>query len=72
MNSFSRILLGFLGLVALVYAALPLDDGVLVLDDTNFAEATATHDQLLVEFYAPWYWRIFIYMQRNEAFRRTQ
>ena len=55
MKSFARISLCLLGLVAVVFAALPLEDGVLVLDDTNWEEATSSHDLLLVEFYAPWY-----------------
>lgn len=32
-----------------------LDGDVLILDDLNFDEALNKHDQLLVEFYAPWY-----------------
>ena len=55
MSIFARTLLFLVGLVAVVNAALPLEDGVLVLDDTNFDEAIAAHDLLLVEFYAPWY-----------------
>jgi len=30
------------------------EDGVLVLNDSNFDEAIAKYDYLLVEFYAPW------------------
>jgi protein disulfide-isomerase A1 len=37
-----------------VYAAIELDEGVLVLNDANFDEAVAQNDVLLVEFYAPW------------------
>ena len=55
MSIFARILIGLIGLVVVVNAALPVEDGVLVLDDTNFDEAIAAHDLLLVEFYAPWY-----------------
>ena len=31
------------------------DDGVLVLDETNFDEAIVKYDYLLTEFYAPWW-----------------
>lgn len=31
------------------------DDGVIVLTDSNFDEATKHYDSLLVEFYAPWW-----------------
>jgi len=41
--------------VAVACAAnIPEEDNVLVLSDDNFAEAIATYDNLLVEFYAPW------------------
>merc|ERR1712226_648517 len=30
------------------------EDGVLVLGDSDFADAVASHDYLLAEFYAPW------------------
>jgi protein disulfide-isomerase A1 len=33
---------------------LPVEEGVLVLNDQNFEEALKLHDNLLVEFYAPW------------------
>lgn len=34
--------------------ALEEEDNVLVLKKSNFAEALAAHNYLLVEFYAPW------------------
>ena len=30
------------------------EDGVLVLGDSDFADAVKDHDYLLAEFYAPW------------------
>lgn len=41
--------------VALARSEIAIEDGVLVLGDNNFEEATAAHSQLLVEFYAPWF-----------------
>ena len=38
----------------IVSAAFKEEDGVLVLDDSNFDEAMTKYDQILVEFYAPW------------------
>ena len=49
----------FLIVIGVVAAAITKDGDVLVLDDTNFLEATSAHNSILVEFYAPWcksYW----------------
>jgi protein disulfide-isomerase A1 len=35
--------------------AAEVDEGVLVLTDSNFDEELAKYDYLLVEFYAPWW-----------------
>lgn len=40
---------------AFVSATIPTEEGVLVLDDSNFDEAVEANGQMLVEFYAPWY-----------------
>ena len=49
-----RVLQVFLLGLSLVAAAIEKEGNVLVLGDDNWAEALATHNQLLVEFYAPW------------------
>ena len=35
--------------------AAEVEEGVLILTDSNFDEEVAKHDYLLVEFYAPWW-----------------
>jgi protein disulfide-isomerase A1 len=40
--------------IQIVFGAPEVEDGVLVLDESNFYEELAKHDNLLVEFYAPW------------------
>ena len=51
------LLVFLLGIFAchIVSAAFKEEDGVIVLDDSNFDEAMTKYDQILVEFYAPWY-----------------
>ena len=43
-----------LTLLAMVSGAPEVEDGVLVLTDSNFDEELKQHENLLVEFYAPW------------------
>jgi hypothetical protein len=38
-----------------VAQAAEVDEGVLVLTDANFDEELVKYDNLLVEFYAPWW-----------------
>ena len=54
MISFSRVVVCLVAALAVVSAVIPTEDGVLVLDDTNFEEASNTYEALLVDFYAPW------------------
>lgn len=51
----SLFLLVLISSFALIFSAIELEDGVLVLDEENFSEALTTYENgLLIEFYAPW------------------
>ena len=54
MISLSKVVVCVVAFIAVASAVIPTEDGVLVLDDTNFEEASNTYDALLVDFYAPW------------------
>jgi len=49
-----KILLTIAACFAALTTAADMDEGVIVLTDSNFDEEIAKHDSLLVEFYAPW------------------
>ena len=36
-------------------ASAEVEDGVIILNDSNFDEELSKHEFLLVEFYAPWW-----------------
>ena len=42
-------------LLATAVTAVEKEDGVLVLNESNFDEELSKHEYLLVEFYAPWW-----------------
>ena len=52
---FQYLALATLLSVSTVLADAEVDEGVLVLTDSNFDEELAKYDFLLVEFYAPWW-----------------
>jgi protein disulfide-isomerase A1 len=54
-SKFVTVSIALLSYSHLAFAAVEADsDGVLILTDSNFDEAVATNDKILVEFYAPW------------------
>ena len=53
-----KILYAFATITALLASttnAVDKEDGVLVLNESNFDEELLQHEYLLVEFYAPWW-----------------
>lgn len=44
-----------LSLVVSAVIGAELDEGVIVLTDSNFDEEIGKHPNILVEFYAPWW-----------------
>lgn len=56
MRSFLLFLLAVIAApVLLVALDIPVEEGVLVLGDDNFDAAVKEYNNILVEFYAPWY-----------------
>ena len=59
-NKMRKILKAFasfaaVALYGVVNAEEVWDDGVLILNESNFDEAIGKYDYLLTEFYAPWW-----------------
>lgn len=53
--NFLVLLVALIGAVVAAASDFPVEDGVLVLGENNFKDAIAAHQNILVEFYAPWY-----------------
>jgi hypothetical protein len=51
---FLFLLLGLLAPYFILSQEITEEDGVLVLGEENFDHAISTHNNILVEFYAPW------------------
>jgi protein disulfide-isomerase A1 len=54
MRFFTSLIVAFCVLAAFVKATINVEEGVLVLNGDNWAEAHELHNEMLVEFYAPW------------------
>ena len=40
-------------ILSFAYCEYPVEDGILVLTESNFEEAVLSHSYMLIEFYAP-------------------
>lgn len=54
MPSMLKYLCLVLTLLVVTVSIIPIEDAVLVLNDSNFDEAIHSNPFVLVEFYAPW------------------